>query len=81
MKSSKLRGAIVVSIISCFLILIGNLLIANDTNKKSNIMINYNRDNISNKGNEVRVIPENKNVGVDFIPIPDKNNSIILDAL
>lgn len=81
MKSSKIKYFIVGGTIFCSLISINVLLKSNDNDKKSNIIINYNRNSITNEKSEIRIIPENKNTGADFIPVPDINKSITLDAL
>ena len=81
MKSWKLKYSITISTVFCALALISILLIPNDTDNKSNIIINYNRHSITDEESEVRITPEDENTGVQFIPVPDINKSITLEAL
>ncbi|MDU5109306.1 MAG: hypothetical protein E6248_02585 [Clostridium sp.] len=81
MKSNKIKYLIVVGTIFCTLISINILLKSNDKDNKSNFIINYDRSSITNEENEVRITPESKNIGVEFIPIPDISEPITLDAL
>jgi hypothetical protein len=81
MKSLKLKYSITISTVFCALTLISILLITNDTDNKSNIIINYNRYSSIDEESEVRITPEDENTGVEFMPVPDINKSITLEAL
>lgn len=81
MKSSKIKYLIAGSTIFCVLILINVSLKSNDKDNKSDFIINYDRNSITNEENEVRISPENKKTGVETLPIPDISKPITLDAL
>lgn len=81
MKLNKIKYLIFVGTIFCALISMNILLKSNDKDNKSNFIINYDRSSVTNEENEVRITPESKNIGVEFIPIPDISEPITLDAL
>ena len=67
MKSRKIKYLIARSIIFCALILTNILLKSNNKDNKSNFIINYDRNSITNEENEVRIGPENKKTGAEKI--------------
>ncbi|VYU12185.1 hypothetical protein [Clostridium tertium] len=81
MKSRKIKYLIVGSTIFCALISTNILLKLNNKDNKSNFIINYDGNSITNEENEIRINPESKNIGVEFIPVPDISEPITLDAL
>lgn len=81
MKLSKIKYLIVGSTIFCALISINILLKSNDKDNKSNFIINYDRNSITNEENEVRIKTENKETGAETLPVPDISKPITLDAL
>lgn len=81
MKSGKIKYFIVGSTIFCTLISTNILLKSNDKDNKSNFIINYDRNSITNEENEVRINTENKETGAETLPVPDISKPITLDAL
>lgn len=81
MKSRKIKYLIVGSTIFCTLISTNILLKSKDKDNKRNFIINYDRNNITNEENEVRINPENKKTGAENLPVPDISETITLDAL
>lgn len=65
----------------CALISTNILLKSNDKDNKSNFIINYDGNSITNEENEVRINPENKMTGAETLPVPDVSKPITLDAL
>lgn len=81
MKSRKIKYLITGSMIFCALMSINGSLKSNDKDNKSNFIINYDRNSITNEENEVRIGPENKKTGAEILPVPDISKPITLDVL